>query len=102
MSVYDVLVELARRERDLIDGCLWDDLLDLQARRGSLVESLPARPPAEARAALETASALGASNEVALRAALEVAGRELSHLGRGRRALASYAGAGGAGESRFA
>lgn len=102
MSVYDVLVELARRERALIDGCLWDDLLDLQAQRGSLVETLPSRPPDEARGALEAARALSASNEIALRAALDGAGRELAHLGRGRRALASYAGAGGAGESRFA
>lgn len=102
MSVYDVLVDLARRERDLIDGCLWDDLLDLQAERSRLVETLPPRPPATARPALEHAMSLNASNEIAIRAALQVAGHALEHLGRGRRALASYGGGAGAGASRFA
>jgi hypothetical protein len=90
---YGRLVELAARERDLIDAGRYDELAELDAERGRLVASLPADPPPEARPALERAAALQDENTRLLTDALAQTRDSILGVGRGRTAARSYAGA---------
>ena len=88
---YRALVALAERERDLIDAGRWDDLAGIERDRRAIGATLPDLPPAEARPFLEQAGELVVGNVERIAAAIEQTRAELTQLGQGRRALASYA-----------
>jgi hypothetical protein len=91
MQRYAALVELAERERELVTAGRWDELPELHARRAELVATMPALPPAEARAALRRAQELQAEVLDVLRRAIGDTAAELSHLRRAREAARGYA-----------
>jgi hypothetical protein len=87
---YTLILDLARRESELIDARRWADAAELGRERAALVAGLPAEPPAEARAELEQALAIveaSADKAAAARAELQA---ELAHLASGRRAVSAY------------
>jgi hypothetical protein len=88
---YEQLAELARQELRLVEAGDLEAVTDLHARRGALIASLPAGPPAHARTALESAAAAHRRTAALLAAAHSDVATELDHLGRGRRAARSYA-----------
>jgi hypothetical protein len=87
---WELLAELARRERGVVDAGRWDELLDLQAERRCAIALLTEPPPPGARALLEEAHARARETEVALGRALADTGRQLAALRRGRRAVVAY------------
>lgn len=87
---YESLLELAERERELIEAGLWDDVVTLGAARAQLVAELPPQAPSSARALLEQAASIVESNVAAIATASDAVRRELNHLQRGRTAIASY------------
>ncbi len=89
--LYERLVELAARERDLIAAGRYDELPALDDERAALVAALPAMPPAEAGPALERAAVLQEENTRALAAALVETRHGLLDLRRGRKTARSYA-----------
>jgi hypothetical protein len=88
---YQRLLELTRTQRALIDAGDWSGAVSLGAEWQELVDGLPDHAPAAARPLLEEAAAIAWSNTAAIEALAAEVSRELEHLGRGRRALASYA-----------
>ena len=92
---YESLLELAERERELIEAGRWEDLVTLEATRAQIVAELPLEAPTSARPLLEQAASIVESNVAAIASASESVRRELHHLQRGRTALVSY----GAGRS---
>jgi hypothetical protein len=91
MSPYDALAEIAERELDLITAGAVEKLSALHAERDAIVATLPARPPATARPALERAARLHDRAIGELQARLHVTGAELRKLSHGRTAMRGYA-----------
>lgn len=87
---YARLLELCRRERELVAPERIDDLIEVQRERIALLESLPPEAPPEGREALEEARFLVLETIGELSFAMDNLRAELVHLGRGRTALASY------------
>jgi hypothetical protein len=92
MTQYARLVELARRERELVTDGRLVELPALHAERERLVASLPAQAPPEARPHLERALALTAATGELLAHGLAGLKRELGAVGNHRRVAASYTG----------
>lgn len=88
------LVGLAERELELVREGRWESLAPLRVERDLAFAALPERLPAAARPALEHALALQGQVSSTLAAGMAATKAELSALGRGRGALAGYAGAG--------
>jgi hypothetical protein len=88
---YQQLLELTRSQRTMIQDGDLTGAAGLGATWQRLVEGLPECAPEEARPLLEEAAAIAWSNTAMLEARAADVSRELEHLGRGRRALASYA-----------
>jgi hypothetical protein len=86
------LPELARRERELVNGGRWEELLELQAERQQLIDSLPAELPAEARPALEAALRQSRATQAVLAEAMQATGGQLGTVRRGRRVVTAYGG----------
>lgn len=86
------LDDLGVREAAAIAGARWDELVDIQAERRSLLGSLPAPPPPEAKAALERALARTHETQQTLVAVMAETKGMLERLGGGRRALQAYGG----------
>lgn len=89
-SGYELLVDLARREAELVANGHLEELRALQEEREQLRQALPAIPPAEAKPLLEEAFALTRSTEAVLQAALAETATELRRLAEGRRAVQAY------------
>lgn len=89
---YQRLLDLTHRQRALIDAGDWTGAAGLGAAWQELVDGLPDPAPEDARDVLEEAASIAWSNTAAIEALAVEVSRELEHLGRGRRALASYAG----------
>jgi hypothetical protein len=87
---YARLVELARRQRTLVQEGRFTELEDVARDWARLAERLPARPPREAEPYLREADGLVRSAAAALAHALGDARTSLDHLARGRRAVAGY------------
>ena len=87
---YDRLLALARKEAGLIAAGRIDELDELNRERDALVATLPATPPAHARAALQEAHRLVSLSASVLASAVERAGTELGRVGTSRRAAAAY------------
>ena len=89
---YPRLLELCERERELVAPDRIGELLAVQLERSLLLDNLPGNPPPEVRAALEDAQVAILGTIVELAFARDNLRADLEHLGRGRAALASYAG----------
>jgi hypothetical protein len=87
---YDRLLELARRERELIDRGRWDEVVALDHERRELAAALPGPPPPEAREALAAAERQVRENAALIAAALAETREQLAGLARGSRQAAAY------------
>jgi hypothetical protein len=90
---YERLAELAERELALVtafEPTRLGELIALQQTRTTLVASLPARPPAAARAALLHAHECQRRTTAALTVLCDQLGHELGELDRGRQAARGY------------
>jgi hypothetical protein len=94
---WQLLPELARRERELVTAERWDDLLAIQAERDELIAALPERLPHDALVALEAALRQSRDTESVLRDALGRTGGLLRSLRHGRKAVTAYSGPAAAG-----
>jgi hypothetical protein len=87
---YDALVEMIERELELAGQGRFDDLAELAASREAFRASLPATPPASARAALERANLMQQRLEIELLRGREAVLLELAEIERGRRMARGY------------
>lgn len=90
---YERLAALAEQELALVQAFALDrvgELVALAQERTTLVASLPARPPAAARAPLARAAALQERTTAALSVLVAELGRELGGVDRARRAARGY------------
>jgi hypothetical protein len=90
LSGYESLVELARREFELVKAEAYDALPEIWAERKALVATLPATPPASARTALEEALGLQRAMAALLEARLGDAGVTMRRVAHGRVAVSGY------------
>lgn len=90
MTAYEMLAQLAEDELDLVTAGAMEQLPDVHTRRAAIVASLPPRPPAEARAALERAAAAQARVTTVLETRKRALAAELGRLGHGRVAVRGY------------
>lgn len=88
------LVGLAERELELVHAGNWDALAPLRVERELAFAALPDPLPRAARPMLEQALSLQGEITSALTAGMAATKAELTALGRGRGAIAGYAGAG--------
>jgi hypothetical protein len=91
MTPYEALAALAERELALVGAGAIDELPKIHAERHALLAALPARPPAEAKPALERTLALQQRVTAALEDRVREAGEELRRVSRGRTAMHGYA-----------
>ena len=89
-AAYEQLADLAAIELALAHAGDGGGLASVQAERAALVATLPADPPAGARAPLQRAAALQAAIITALEGRRDDAARELARLRRGRGAVRAY------------
>ena len=89
---YAQLVELLEAEAELLRDRRFEEVPALQAEREALISTLPAVPPAGAKPLLERARELLRDNTTRITIARAEIASGLAHLGRGRRAVAAYAG----------
>lgn len=92
MDAYARLVEMCEREAELIAAADWDAVVALGNERAVLVGSLPAKPPAGARAHLRRADDLSRANAAALAAARAATVAELGQLRTVRATIRAYVG----------
>ena len=90
MTPYDALAEIAERELELVSAGAVEQLPELREERSAIVASLPATPPAAARAALERTAALQSRVTAVLEERLQETGAELRRLSHGRTAVRGY------------
>ena len=89
---YARLLTLARQERELVVAGDWEGLAAIGLEQAELRGSLPDRPPVGARPLLEEAIRIVATTAGLIESRIDDARDELVGLGRGRTALAGYAG----------
>jgi hypothetical protein len=89
---YAQLVHLLEVEAGLLRDGRFEEVAAVQAEREALIAELPATPPAAARPLLERARDLLRDNTTRITIARAEVASGLAHLGRGRRAVAAYAG----------
>ena len=87
---YWALVALAERERAMVTDGRHDELAALDAERTALLATLPDRPPAVARPALERLSALQQATTATLAAALADVRNQLGGMDDRHRAVRAY------------
>jgi hypothetical protein len=87
---YEELAELAEAALELAEPDRVHDLTEIFARTSALTATLPHRPPASARPALERAAAAQQRLQDRLGSDLLAARDELDHVSRGRRAARAY------------
>ena len=92
MDAYARLVEMCERESELIAAADWDAVVALGNERAVLVGSLPAKPPAGARAHLRRADDLSRANAASLAAARAATVAELGQLRTVRATIRAYVG----------
>ncbi|HTR33836.1 MAG TPA: hypothetical protein VMH47_08160 [Gaiellaceae bacterium] len=88
---YDRLRELIRLQAELIGAGLFEEAIAVGGQWEAHASQLPAQAPEAARPHLEEALALAAQNAATLAAETAKLAKQLDHVGRGRRAIASYA-----------
>ncbi len=92
MDAYARLVEMCERESELIAAADWDAVVAVGSERAVLVGSLPAKPPAGARAHLRRADDLSRANAASLAAARAATVAELGQLRTVRATIRAYVG----------
>ena len=92
MDAYARLVQMCERESELIAAADWDAVVALGNERAVLVGSLPAKPPAGARAHLRRADDLSRANAASLAAARAATVAELGQLRTVRATIRAYVG----------
>lgn len=90
VAPYERLAELAEAELALCEEGRFEELEARYAEAAAIVATLPARPPAAAREALERAKRAQDATAALLAAGLEDARAELAQARRGRDAARSY------------
>jgi hypothetical protein len=88
---YETLVALTERELMLVGEGRWEELSELEAERAALISTLPATPPADARDALERASAIQSRVTTEIMRRREHALVEQAAVQRASRAARGYA-----------
>ena len=88
---YEMLASLFERELELVGLRDFDELHTVTETRAGLIRTLPARPPAEARAVLERCRQLEKRVEVELLRVREALLAELAQVRRAQRAADGYA-----------
>jgi len=86
--------ELVAREEAAVAGRRWDELLEIQAERRRVLDSLPADLPREARPALERALARSQATATVLVAAMAETKGTIERLRGGVRVVGAYKRAG--------
>ncbi|MEA2428784.1 MAG: hypothetical protein QOF37_2412 [Thermoleophilaceae bacterium] len=89
-TAYDMLADLAEQELELVTAGAIDELQPLHSHRDTLIATLPPRPPAEARGALERAAVVQARVTAALEMHRRDLTTELARLGQGRTMIRGY------------
>ena len=90
---YEQILELARREAELVEQGRFEELAPLWAERDALVASLESRPPVTARDALVEADRIVRATHERVCALLSELGVQIGQLSNGRRAVSGYGGA---------
>jgi hypothetical protein len=88
---YETLARIVERELELIGEGRLDELVALKAERAALVATLPERPPASARPALERAALMQRRVAIEIMRRREAVVLELSRLEQVRRTAEGYA-----------
>jgi len=88
---YDRLRELTRLQAELIGAGLYHEAIAVGSQWTAHASTLPAVAPEEALPLLEEALAIAAGNAATLAAGAAQIAAQIEHVGRGRRAIASYA-----------
>jgi hypothetical protein len=90
---YERILELARREAELVGEGRFEELAAVWAERDDVIASLGPIPPASAREPLAEADRICRATQATLLGLLEELGRQIGQLSSGRRAAAGYGGA---------
>ncbi|MFL5963057.1 MAG: hypothetical protein ACJ757_09230 [Gaiellaceae bacterium] len=90
MSPYVRLVELVLREAELVEAGAWTELEAVARERRELVATLPARPPADARAQLEEAARIVAATGSSISSSLALVQAQLDRFREGRSVTIGY------------
>jgi hypothetical protein len=90
VTPYETLLTLGERELARARAGQWDAAGALAAERAALAARLPARPPADARPALEALAAVQAELLALVAAARDAVARELARVARGQGAVRGY------------
>jgi hypothetical protein len=90
---YERILELARREAELVDQGRLEQLAAVWAERDELVASLGPRPPESAREPLLEADRVVRATHERICALLQELGEQIGQLSSGRRAVSGYGGA---------
>jgi hypothetical protein len=88
---YEALAELIERELELLGESRLEELAQLKLARTELVQSMPAKPPAAAREALERCVLLQQRVRIEILRVREAVLLELVQLERARRTAEGYA-----------
>ena len=90
---YEQIVELARREAELVEQGRLEELAAVWAERDAVTSQLPGRPPVTAREALVEADRIVRSTHDRICTLLQEVGEQIGQLSSGRRAVSGYGGA---------
>jgi hypothetical protein len=90
MTAYEMLADLAEHELQLVTSGAIDALPTVQSERQAILATLPPRPPAEARPALERAAVTQARVTTALELRKRELAAELGRLGKARTVVRGY------------
>jgi hypothetical protein len=91
---YAHLVELARRQRQLVREGAWADAVAVAEEWEAYLETLPEQAPPEERPLLEEALGIVIATTATIEADLHSTVHQIEHVALGRRAIGSYAGDG--------
>jgi hypothetical protein len=94
---YERILELARREAELVAEGRLEELAGVWAERDELTASLTARPPQSAREALVEADRVVRATHERVCLLLQELGEQIGQLSSGRRAVTGYGGGAAAG-----
>ena len=90
---YERILELARREAELVEQGRFEELAAVWAERDALTEPLNGRPPVSAREALTEADRIVRATHDRICVLLQELGEQIGQLSSGRRAVSGYGGA---------
>ena len=89
---YERILELARREAELVEQGRLEELASVWSERDALTAQLPGRPPVPARDALVEADRIVRATHERICALLQELGEQIGQLSSGRRAVSGYGG----------